>query len=254
VTHGSAGVTLGKADKMNKMFLRIKPVVTCAALVAMAAFANKAGADTLFYYFDHEFSGGQAPAGAAPWTQASFADTSTAGTVLLTVKNVQFTGTENISGLYFNLNPGTGFNPNNLVFSSYTSMGTFTAPTIGTGENAFKADGDGDYDFLFNFATGTVNTFAANDSFTLKITETGVPNLKATDFEFLSNPDGGHGPFYAAAHVQNTTGAGNGGSGWVEPDVGMGGVVVATPEPSASVILLLSLGLWRGGRYLVRRA
>jgi hypothetical protein len=240
---------------MYKKLLRVRPVVTCAALVAIASFANKAGADTLFYYFDHEFSGAQAPAGAAPWIQASFADTSTAGTVLLTVQNVQFTGTENISGLYFNLNPGTSFNPNNLKFSSYTSMGAFNAPTIQTGENAFKADGDGDYDFLFSFATGTVGTFAANDSFTFDITETGVPNLKATDFEFLSNPDGGHGPFYAAAHVQNTTGAGNGGSGWVEPDVGMSGVVVVpAPEPSASVILLLSLGLWRGGRYLVRRA
>src|SRR5437763_431802 len=44
----------------------------------------------------------------------------------------------------------------------------------------------------------------------------GTAPISAADFFFQSFPDGGHGPFYAAAHVQNTGFDGNG-SGWIAP-------------------------------------
>jgi hypothetical protein len=53
--------------------------------------------------------------------------------------------------------------------------------------------------------------------------------LDAYDFNFLSDPAGGAGPFPTAAHVQNTGPDGTG-SGWV-----------SVPEPAT--MLLLGFGL-----------
>ena len=53
--------------------------------------------------------------------------------------------------------------------------------------------------------------------------------LTASAFDLLSTPAGGHGPFFTAAHVQNTTG---GGSGWIAP----GGASV--PDGASTAILL----------------
>lgn len=63
-----------------------------------------------------------------------------------------------------------------------------------------------------------------------------APGLTASSFNFLSAPDGGHGPFYTAAHVQSI-GAGDA-SGWV-----------TVPEPSSWLLA----GLAALGCLLVRR-
>jgi uncharacterized protein (TIGR03382 family) len=52
--------------------------------------------------------------------------------------------------------------------------------------------------------------------------------LVATDFQFLSAPAGGHGPFYVAAHVQGI-GAEGDDSGWV-----------TTPEPTTFTLAALA--------------
>jgi hypothetical protein len=55
----------------------------------------------------------------------------------------------------------------------------------------------------------------------------------------LSDPDGGHGPFYVASHIQNTTGEGSGGSGWVTGP----GIVIpggGVPEPSSALLAIVA--------------
>lgn len=56
-------------------------------------------------------------------------------------------------------------------------------------------------------------------------------NIAASSFDFFSDEGAGQGTFVAAARVQNTTGPGTGGSGWI-------GVV---PEPGTGALVALGL-------------
>lgn len=191
-------------------------------MVAVAAAMAISQASALTFNLNTEFSGGQAPAGPPPWLTATFTD-GAPNHVTLTLSASGLTNSENASEWDFNV---TDSFVGNLTFGSETKSGTFDTPTISQGLNAFKADGDGDYDISFGFTTGGVTTkvFGAGEIDTWDISAIG---LTANDFNHLSAPDGGHGPFFSAAHVQNTTGAGSGGSGWIAP----------IPEPSATLLV-----------------
>jgi hypothetical protein len=212
------------------------------ALIAIALlFATRSNAASgITYQFDNEFSGGTAPQGPAPWITASI-QTVTPGTVLLTVANNGLIGSEFVSGFYLNLNPN--FSSLNLSINYVSSSGSFTVPSIGSGTiergtDSFKADGDGKYDVLFDFSTSSGTTFGAGDSVTYQLS--GIAGLTADDFVYLSAPNGGHGPFYAAAHVQGIgpTGAL---SGWVEPSLGAQPILV--PEPASAALVALGAGV-----------
>ncbi|HEX4645822.1 MAG TPA: hypothetical protein VH598_09455, partial [Verrucomicrobiae bacterium] len=86
--------------------------------------------------------------------------------------------------------------------------------SVQLGENKFKADGDGFYDILINFATGGTasQTFGAGDTLTYRISYTSA--ISTSDFEFKSAMGGGTGSYYAAEQVQNTPNGGSG-SGWI---------------------------------------
>jgi VPDSG-CTERM motif len=210
-----------------------------AAAVALLMNQN-ASAASFTLNFDTEFSGGQAPGGPAPWLSATFTDT-TPGTVSLTLSaspapGYGLTGTENVDGLYLNVAPAfvgaLSFSPG--APATLLSGGSLTSIT--QGEDAFKADGDGLYDILFSFGTGAGAGFGPGDALTETITSS-VTGLTASSFDLLSTPAGGHGPFFAAAHVQNTTGAGSGGSGWIAPSGG-----TSVPD-GASTAMLLGIAL-----------
>jgi hypothetical protein len=120
---------------------------------------------------------------------------------------------ESMEELYLNLNPA--YDADDLAFAIDSSSGTFGPISISTGTNAFKADGDGLYDILFQFDfSPPADRFDNTDSITYHIT--GIAGLVEGDFNFLSAPAGGHGPFLAAAHIQNTDGPE--GSGWIAPN------------------------------------
>jgi hypothetical protein len=184
----------------------------------------KANASGILYQFSTPFPGDLSATG---MVDASFVNV-TPGTVLLTITNVNFASGEFVkggggagAGLFFNVNPSD--NPTNLIFTLESENGSYI-PTVSTGENAFKADGDGYYDIEMDFS-GT--SFSVNSSLTYQIT--GVANLTAADFEYESAPGGGSGPFYAAAHVQGLPPNGSN-STWIEP--GDGPVsIVPVPEP-----------------------
>lgn len=190
-----------------------------AASVAQASFAFTFG-------LDDEFSGGTAPASpVVPWVAAEF---ETVGSdVRITLSAPNLTGTESMLGFYFNFDDNLSVG--SLSLSVLSSSGSFTSPTINRQINTYKADGDGRYDIRLDFASGgtTANTFSHADELVLLATYAG--DVQAEDFLFLSAPAGGHGPFYAAAHIQNTP-AGGGQSGWIAAST-----FVVVPEPATLV-------------------
>jgi hypothetical protein len=185
-------------------------------------------ATVISYGANSEFSGAQAPASATtPWIEVSFDDHGGVGSVDFTLTAPNLTGTENVEEFYMNLDPSLyGLLP--LSFGGLVKGGSFDTPSISQGIDGYKADGDGEYDIKFGFTPGgnVSKTFTTGDSLKYTITGTG---LTAASFAFLSTPAGGHGPFYFAAHSQNTTGQGSGGSGWITgPEI--------VPEPSAALL------------------
>jgi hypothetical protein len=180
------------------------------ALATILITVSSSSASTFTYDFNSTFSG-NSPAGSPPWLQATFTDSGLpANTVQLTVSAVNLSSSEYVSCWYFNLNPS--LDPTLLNFATSGSVGAFGTPTIQTGENSFRAAGDGKYDVLFAFdrTGGAPALFGNGDSVTFTIT--GIPGLNAGDFNFLSAPAGGGGPYISAAHVVS----GDQG-GWVDP-------------------------------------
>jgi hypothetical protein len=215
-------------------------VVACT----LGSLSPKAYGTGFVYQFDNSFSGG-VPGGHAPWVGATFQDSSQG--VLLTVDNGGLIGTEFLSELYLNINPADNTKISSLKFTLEGETAGVSAPTIQTGVDHFKADGDGLYDVLFSFATANAGRFGAGDSVTYLIS--GIPGLTAADFQFLSTPDGGHGPFDAAGHIQGIQCMDD--SGWIDPS--MGPLPIATPEPAATAVLIVATGVFGLRRLWLRR-
>lgn len=219
--------------------------LTVALIILAGSLAANASIE---YQLNTPFGTDPAPnTGNGPWIDASFIDV-TPGEVLLTVINVnllpgefvQGNGNGASGGLYFNLNPGD--NPADLKFTPVSSTGNF-GPVISTGEDKFKADGDGYYDIQFDFSQ---QTFSVDSSFTYEIT--GISTLTAADFEYESAPGGGLGPFYAAAKIQGLPG---GSSTYIEPSGGY--EIIPVPEPGSLVLLAGGIGVLCARSTRVRR-
>ncbi|MHB8535826.1 MAG: VPLPA-CTERM sorting domain-containing protein [Sulfuricaulis sp.] len=189
------------------------PIAIFAGLLALCIPPFTQAATVTFNY--DTLISGSTPAGTSPWITATFDDGGTSGTVTLTMSASGLVPSENISGMYFNLNPAL-----NLSSLSFSYLGTTgpAATSVQVGTDSYKADGDGKYDILFNFPTGS--GFDAGE--TVKYQITGISSLTAQSFNFLSacgNPScSGPGSFYAAAHVQNINGYN---SGWIASNAGV---------------------------------
>jgi hypothetical protein len=216
--------------------------VWSAVLAALLFALVEGNAADFSLNFTNTFSG-TPPAGSPPSITMLF-QTVVPGTVDLVISNVGLIGTEFVSELDFNLN--TNLNPTSLQFTNFGGSGGFTLPTITTGVDFSKADGDGFYDIKFLFDSTAGGRFDGNDYVVYEIG--GVAGLTAGDFAFLSAPAGGFGPFYAAAHVQSI---GNGDSGWIDADA----ITPFTiPEPGSGSILVVAAVLSLGRRFLFGRA
>ena len=205
----------------------------------LLAGAVSAGASTVTYDFG-QLSGGSAPAGAPPWLEATFSDNGLpADTVQLTVSAGNLTVSEFLSCWYFNLNPA--LDPTALNFSVSSSTGSFTAPTVQTGANGFKAGQDGKFDLLLGFNTTGAGKFVGGDSVTFTIT--GISGLTAEDFDWLSTPAGGSGLYSSAAHVEGINE--DGASAWINPTSTLlaNSAVGQTVPDGATTISLLGASL-----------
>lgn len=130
------------------------------------------------------------------------------------------------AGWYFNFAPGLGLSAGDFAHDSGASF-----LTLVVGEDGQKADGDGWYDFVFDYSAnvfgGGSSTFGTS---VYTITHTG---LAIGDFDFLSEPGGSEGVYLSAAHIQST-GADQLGSDWLGAPI---------PAPGAVVLGAMGLGL-----------
>ena len=207
---------------------------TCVlGLLAVFAFACQAPADSIS--LDTSFFG-TTPTSPAPWGVGSFSN-SGSGVVLTLTPSLSASADKYayISQWDFNLNPA--LNPALLSFSLIGSSGSFTAPTVSLGTNAFLADTTGGH-YDIKFAFSFFSRFGNGDSATYDITYQGR-TLTAGDFDYATT-DGGQ--YYSAAYL---LGLNYGCScDWVASN-GAGSDVSAVPEPTlaASLIGLAGMGL-----------
>ncbi len=184
-----------------------------------------------------EFSGATPPEGAAPWLRARF-DDSDVDEVTVTLSATNLTGSESVKEWMFNLDTNLDPTALSISFSLGDSTGTFPDPSISTGLDAFKADGDGYFDILIDFkpTNGPNKRLGAGEAAVFIIT--GISGLTADSFNFISEPEpngnGGADEYKTVAHVVSI-GQGGQYSGWI-----------ATPEPATLAVLLIgSLALLR---------
>ena len=216
----------------------MRKFLTVMAALMLAA-TGQSFAATFSYDLSTEFSGGTDPVGPTPWVTVSFADFA-ADTVRLTIDATGLSANEFFTEFDFNYLGGPA-----LTSASFTNQtattGTVANPSIATGSNAFKADGDGFFDITFGFQTSAGSgRFGADDVWRVDIGGTG---LSASMFNQQSFTGGDNGIWYVAAHVQGIGSAG--GSGWI-------GGTPANPIPEPEIYAMMAAGLGLMG-FVARR-
>ena len=177
-------------------------LVIALAMLFVPAFSGLAKASTLALNFDDVFSGPKL-SGTAPWITAMFDDTTASNgyDVRLTLTASNLVGSDYIEALYFNLDPA--LNASKLQFKSINKSAVGPV-TISEGNNAFKADSDGKYDFMISFSDANFKKeFTNGESVVYDIKYKGKTNVDAASFDFFSKSVGKNGPFLAVAEVEN---------------------------------------------------
>jgi len=189
---------------------------------------------------DFVYSGTPPPSVGAPWARATFDDDIIADEVILTMQAFNLTGNEFISEWYFNFNPDKDINDLTIAGGNFSQV---TDVDIAWAEDTYKAGGDGFYDIRFFFPPkteeSTSDRFSAGEMVTVAFS--GLTDLVAGDFEFLSNGEHGDaGPFGSAAHIQaiGIDGEDSGeDSGWIADNPN------PNPVPEPETMLLVGIGL-----------
>jgi hypothetical protein len=184
------------------MRLNFKKHVLAAATLLAGAVAMPAQAATVTFNYDQSF-GAVSPDGQAPWATSVFDDGGSAGSVTLTMSVAARVNLADVTQMYFNLDPA--LDPNSLSFLRISGIGPTAANTsIQTGVDNFQADGDGQYDILFDFPPPPgqqAARFNASDDLVYTIMGTGIT---ADSFNFFATPAGGFGPYLSVARFQDT--------------------------------------------------
>jgi len=230
------------------MKANVKSILGIVAVSAVGVLSSVASSVT---YDFGQVSGGPTPAGTPPWVEASFSDVGMpSDTVQLTLTAENIAPGAYVSCWYFNVNSLLA--PSSLQFTQTGSAGSFGAPTIATGPNAFKAGPDGKFDILFSFNTTGDDSarFTSGDSVTFAIS--GISGLTVQDFNALSTCAGGSGAYTSAAHIESGP---NDCPSWVNPsatDLILGNADTRPPVPETSATITL-LGASLAGIEALRR-
>jgi hypothetical protein len=194
--------------------------------------------------FGETFSNNVNPGGSGPWLLINFNDaTASAGNdIRITMTAVGLEDDEFISSVYLNIltqYPVGSFSGQVITDPNSTYAGALYQ------QNAYKADGDGLYDLLFNFQSADCCRFGADYQFVFDINLISGTLLLAQFIE-QSFPDGGSGPFFGAAHLQGIAGDPFGTSTWIRPNLPPGsddppGDDPVVPEPAT--IAMMGTGL-----------
>lgn len=184
------------------------------AAVLLAAMAVPAQAATVTFEYTQSF-GAVAPDGPAPYATATIVDTGV-DTVTLTMSVAATVNLADVTAMYFNLDPA--LDPTLLSFNRIGGTGpTAAQTTINTGVDAFRADGDGFYDILFDFPPPPGQQDGLFNAGEELVYEISLPGLDASAFNFYGAPGpdiGNPGPFLSVARFQST-GFDQEGSDWV---------------------------------------
>lgn len=175
------------------------------ALAVLAASGPAANAASVTVDLDYEFSGATATSAPVKVT----IDDSAVDTLTYTLDMTALAATEHLKEFYFNLDPFLSpltwdLTDTNAAVSGY-----------GEGLDAFKADGDGYFDYRLVFDNS--NRLSGTEVYSFSITGTG---LDITDIVSKSTASGNAkviGGFYLAAHVGGIPdgSGGSGLSGWM---------------------------------------
>ncbi len=207
--------------------------LTAVFIVGLLVIPIQAQATIITFDLDIEFSGAASPAGTAPWLKATFEDSGVnMVTLTMDASGLQGSG-EFVSGWYFNSTvvPLTESHQSGAT-GSFSQVANTADQTAG-----FKADGDGFFDFKFEFGNGDLGPKDGGPLTSVyKLTGTGIT---ANSFNTISHggPANKTG-FGSAAHVQGIApDSNNNTSGWIAPS----NPPMATPIPNAA--LLFGTGL-----------
>jgi hypothetical protein len=218
----------------------MKAVIQKFALISLGSLLCSAGIGRAAEMnLTHVFSPGSVPPGNtnAPWLAYNVQNQGLNSVLFTLTATGNMTDPEKIGLFYFNFDDALTVADLSLTFAG--AAGSFSLPGISKGMNALKADGDGFYDLRLSFVTsgGVANYFNSGDSLSYLLTYSGAGTMTETSFEFVSEPGGSEGQYFAAAHIQSTPSGGEG-SAW------LGATLVtyaAVPEPSTAALVLAGL-------------
>jgi hypothetical protein len=190
-------------------------------------FTQSVGAAIVSFDLNFEFSGAQTPAGSPSWGTATFDDEGTPGTVELEMAaNInQGTSGEFVRFWYFNFDPTLSLTAANFDSDPLaTNAGGITVQ-----EDSLKADGDGFFDFRFDWPNPASDPPGGFDSGSVEWTITAA-GLTADDFNYFSVDDTGSGDKGGLLHAAHVQGLSGGGSGWLTDQT-------VVPIPGSALLL-----------------